>query len=184
MEIFRHFFIQRLPARKDWLRLFGVVSVPIHMWAWLIFLHDLPGNLLRLNTWQILAMLAYVLVYTLFESIVATLVLTLLVWLVPTQISTDRYSLQGSVFLLAAVLLATSVHLQPVVVTSLDLGINIYRVTIGLVLFTSLSILIGLSWTLHRRPKIAEPMLAFMDRLSILAIVYLVLDGFAICLSA
>lgn len=180
---------ERLPARKDWLRLFMVVSVPVHMWAWLVFFYDLPAYMLRLSIWQVFGVLAYVLMFALFESIAATLILTLLVWLIPSRISygkahrTDGYSLQGSVFLLVGILVAAFIHLQRPLVTSLNLGVIVYLVMVGFVLFTSLAILIGLSLAIIRQSKVTERMLAIMDRLTILAVIYLILDGIAVCLT-
>jgi hypothetical protein len=184
MKTLWHLFTRRLPAREDLFRLFLVVSVPIHIWAWIIILYDIPGYSLYFNIWQQLPLLSYVLVYTLFESIAATLVIAILVWLLPIRINPNGYSLQGSVYLLVAAWLAVFVHMQRTVVTSLALTINVYRVLIVFVLFASLAILVSLSWALRRQPKIATRMLAFIERMNTLAIVYLALDGIAVCITA
>ncbi len=59
-------------------RLFVICALPVHVWAAIVYLYDLPGLMLRMSTGDFLAHGAYTLAFALFESIVLAVLATLL----------------------------------------------------------------------------------------------------------
>lgn len=79
----RSFLQRRLATRQQAFLLFSAVAVPVYSWAIFRFLERMTGWLYFHTIGEILSILAYVLLFALFESAVITILLLLLAAILP-----------------------------------------------------------------------------------------------------
>lgn len=85
---------------------------PIHIWTTIVFLYNFPSLILKANLWQILGVLAYALVFALFESLLLFGFLVLLAAMLPRKAFLQRFVPMGTLLALVITGLALLVNTQ------------------------------------------------------------------------
>ena len=75
----------RLPSWRDAFLIFAAVAFPIHVWAIIGALREVPAWILRLSVWDVIGVMSYTLVIALLETLLVTLGIELLTTLLPEQ---------------------------------------------------------------------------------------------------
>jgi hypothetical protein len=100
----------RLPARQDFLYVFGSVVFAVYSWSMRGFLYQLSSLILYYNLWQIIAVLFYLLAYALLESMIFAGSLVLAGFLLPQKWLREGFAYKG--FLTTLVLGLAMIKLQ------------------------------------------------------------------------
>jgi hypothetical protein len=166
----------RTPSRHEIWLVFAVVAFPIHFWAWLNFLREVPGYILHVKVWDILGVLAYTQVYALLESLFVLAALVLLAFITPRRFLRDRFVPQGAILALISALWMIPLHYQNRIVQALSLQVSGYMIFLGAWLFTFIFALFDLSIVFRRHPRFEAGLFSFADKLTVLAVVYVALD--------
>jgi hypothetical protein len=174
------FLRSRLPSRRDVFLVFAVATVPIHLWALLNFLREVPGYILRAQLGFILAVLSYALVSCLIESLAVTGLVVLLAMITPRRFLLDRFVPQAMILVLIPAFWAIPIHYQSRIVNGLSLSVPVYIALVALWLITFFVGLVDLSIIIRRYPKVEAGFRDVADRLTVLASVFIVLDVLAL----
>jgi len=159
-------FKERFPARKDWLPIFGVCAFVVHGWAIFSLLREIPSLLLRLGMGDILAAIAYTLTFALAESLLFFALVFALVGLLPHRWFRNHTIWMGTV---VAVLLQYASLLS---VMSAELPVFMaWLLGLGALLLIFFRLLRGDKMRLW---------LDLVERVSVLAALYLVVDGLSL----
>ena len=157
----------RFPNRKEALLVMSACIFPIHFWVTIVFLYNFPSLILKANIWQILGVLAYTLVFALFESLLLFGFLALLAAVLPRRFFKERFVYLGTFLALVIAGFALLVNTQFMQESSWA-WIPVIGLT-GAGLFASL-----------RRPVGDIRQTALAERFSLIASLYFILDIFAL----
>ncbi|MGW8226960.1 MAG: hypothetical protein ACWGOY_14550 [Anaerolineales bacterium] len=102
----------RFPIKQEALLVSSACIFPIHIWTTIVFLYNFPSLILKANLWQILGVLAYALVFALFESLLLFGFLVLLAAILPRKAFMDRFVPVGTLLALVIPGLALLVNTQ------------------------------------------------------------------------
>lgn len=102
----------RLPSKKEALLVFSACIFPIHIWITIVFLYNFPSLLLKANTWQIIGVLAYALVFALIESLLLFGFLVLLAGVLPRSFFRERFVYLGTLLALVIAVFALLINTQ------------------------------------------------------------------------
>lgn len=155
-------FKERFPARQDWLPIFSVCAFVVHGWAIFSLLREIPSLLLRLGIGDILGAIAYTLTFALVESLLFFALAFVLVGLLPHGWFRHHGVWMGTV--LAALLQYASL-----------LSVVVVEPAFFLTWLAGLVVLLAIFFGLLRGDKM-RVWLDLVERLSVLAAFYLVLD--------
>ena len=161
---------------RDDLFIFVLGALPIHLWAYLITMREVPAWLFRLDNWDVVSMAALTLTYALIESIVVLLPLILLSRLIPERFWKERRKQRLVLLIFLAALMAVLLHLYYVRIRDLN---SIVMAFIGVTLTVALALLLRRSTSSERINKIVDSM---GDRLFVLSSLYLLIDLVALVL--
>lgn len=170
----------RLPNRREVGLLFAACAFPLHTWALLMFFHQLPAYLLQMSLGSALAVLAYALALALIESLLALGTLVLAAMALPRRVFQERRVALVALGFLMTFLWVIPVHFQTTILNRLSWNMIAYQALVMGWLLSYLSALIFFSHRLLRRGEFHQRVIAFFDRLSLLALIYLPID--VICL--
>jgi hypothetical protein len=159
-------------ARADYFLLFLVCSFPVHIWAYLNLLRDMPAILLEMGIWRILGVAAYVLVFAFLESLLIFLVLLLFSFTLPEKIFGLKLIHVGSILVFSATISVLFIHLyNQLEIDSLALSTWIVIwILAGFSLFT-----VSVYW-LKRNRRAEAIFRSGIERLAILSLLYIFLD--------
>jgi hypothetical protein len=149
--------------------LFAACAFPVHTWAILRLLNELPAWLLRLSTAETAGVVAYTLAYTLLESSVLFVFLVLLAAFLPGELFRKRFVAQGSIFVYVSATWALLFHM-----TDERLWRNGWAF-LGWMALYLLSLLAALA-LVQRNDRLHGALVSFADRLLPLTWLYLVAD--------
>lgn len=159
-------FKERFPARKDWLPIFAVCAFAVHGWAIFSLLREIPSLLLRLGLGDLLGAIAYTLTFALAESLLFFALVFVLVGLLPHRWFRHHTVWMGTVL---AVLLQYASFLS---ILSAELSLFVaWLVGLGALLLIFFWLLRGDKMRLW---------LDLVERVSVLAALYLVMDVFSV----
>jgi len=103
---------ERLPFRREALLLFGVCSVLVHAWAFVMLLRELPAWLLRLSVSELVRVVAYTLSFALFESVLVWSLLLVAAVVLPAKLFRERLVGIGVAITLLTTAWAMAAHYQ------------------------------------------------------------------------
>ncbi len=91
-------------SRQGLLAVFLICAFPLHFWTWILAIRDMSWAVVRTNLWDAVGIVAYSLVYALFETIILFCVVALAGLITPPGWNVDRrIALLSLLFLLASV---------------------------------------------------------------------------------
>jgi hypothetical protein len=157
-------FEQRF-TRQGLTQIFVYCAIPIHIWAIINMLRDIPSWLLYMRIWEVIATICYTLCFALFETLIVLLVVLLAGLIVPRRWVLEKYVPLCSVWLTELAVMA--IVMQHFITQYLP-----KRLMLGsCVLILGVSTLIVL-----RFPGIGKVARAISERLSVLSFIYIILD--------
>ena len=164
--------------------MFLVAAFPIHFWSLISYFHELPAYLLRMTISEVLGVLAYTQVFSLFESLLVTAIATLLALILPRGWLLDRFVLNASILVLVSALWMIPVHYNPIILNELGkMGISeeIFWILWGGLYLLAIWDFIMVA---RRHVKFSRGVLAFVDRVSALTVIFLVVDVISLFVAA
>jgi hypothetical protein len=167
------FLRNRIPSRSDVLFLFLIGAFPIHIWAIVNLLHNIPALVLRLSAAELMGVIAYTLVFALFESVLLLIVLIIVSLLLPTAYFKDKIVVRGFILVFLTSLWVIPVLLEWFVLTDHQQGYLLWTVFY-------FSILILLHLWLQKHADLETKISTFAERLAILSSIYVCLDALGV----
>lgn len=150
--------------------LLAACAFPVHVWAIVNVLRELPAWLLRLNVWELVGVISYTLVFSLVESLLFLLALVLLAVFLPKRLYRDRLVATGTMIVVLTSTWAIAAHYNSDAIR--EWGLRDFALWGGLYL---LSIVAG--WLfVYLTKRLQRALVAVADRLVVLAGVYLAVD--------
>ena len=154
------------PARDLWLLLLSC-AFPVHTWAILVLLRDMPALVLRANLWELIGVIAYTQALALLESIAIVVFLTFWAVVLPARIFRNRFVSQGTVLVWVSAAWVVGGHF--------DLIRPFGQPLLFLVLY---SVSVAAACALVYRSRRADRIVAAtVDRLTVLSFVYVFLGS-------
>lgn len=160
---------KRLPTRKEFYTVLGVVVFVVHSWAMRGFLHEVPSFILYFTPGQILAVFAYMMAFALIESVLVTFGLIVLSILFPTKWFKDGFIFKS----LITVLLGAGAMLW---LENTIMSFNNNFPSIKLLLVAagiSLAVWVLLLLTFHFIKPLQKSLLFVADRIGVFAYLYI-----------
>lgn len=176
--------LRRLPKFREVFMVFLVAIFPIHVWSLITYFHELPAYILRMTATEMLGVLAYILVFSLFESLLVTTIAVLLTFILPRGWLLDRFLVNASILVMVSALWMIPVHYNSMILYELGkLGV---REDIFWLLWGGLYLLAiwDLIMVARRHVKFSRAVLAFIDRISVLSGIFLVADILSLFIAA
>ena len=150
--------------------LFAACAFPVHVWAIVNVLRELPAWLLRLSLWELIGVISYTLVFTLVESLLFLLTLVLPATILPARLYRDRLVATGTMIVALTSLWAVAAHYNSEAIRAW--GLREFALWGGLYL---VSIVAG--WlSVYLAKRLQRVLVAVADRLVVLTTVYLAVD--------
>ena len=154
-------------TRSNLFALFVACAFPVHVWAIIGLLNQIPAWILRVNFWELAGMIGLTLVFTLLESLIVTVGVLALAAIIPGKWFTEKMVILSTLFIWLTSIVSIIAHLKEPLMRSFW-GI--------LILVGYLALLPGAYWLVRRFPKFETGMKSFMERLTILTVLYLFFD--------
>jgi hypothetical protein len=163
-------------------------ALPLHIWTLILAFRDLPWLTDRTDAWDAFGVMSYGLVFALVESFLLFLVFVLLGMLVPKSWQPDRRINLLSAFVLILALWAMISQLFFLASIRLPDGVIAFLVNSGRplrVIYAALLAVTGISfllpaWAALRQDRGLRAIASVVDRLGLLAVLYLVFDAAAL----
>lgn len=169
---------QRIPTRPELVTLFLVSVFPVHVWAILMFLHEVPSYLLRMGAWDILGIFSYSQVFAFFESLVVLGAMLFVCLTLPAPLFRVKLVPLGAAFLLLSFVWIAPVHYQVQILTWLNWNMTVYQVGVLLWVVSYFLVIGGAIFLIHRRAGAQKAVEGFVERLVVLSMIYVVVDAF------
>jgi len=154
-------------SRQNLFAIFVACAFPVHVWAIIGLLNQIPAWILRVNLWELAGMIGLTLVFTLLESLIGTVGVLILAALVPGNWFTEKMVVLSALFIWLTSIVSMIAHLQEPLVRSF-FGI--------VIVVTYLAFVLGSYWLLQRFPKFEIGVKSFIERLAVLTALYLFID--------
>jgi len=181
-------FFSRRYSRQGLWSLFLMCALPLHAWTMILAFRDVSWVTDRTNAWDAVGVFSYGLVFALVESLVIFLVASLLGFLVSSRRDREWRVILLTVLVLLLSLWAILEQLffllpirlpAPIITLLVQSGHPLRTLYVGLAALVGLTILIPVVLVL-RSEKAVRFVRALVDRLSLLAIFYLLFDAIAL----
>ena len=168
LDIFR----KKWSAKADYFKLFLVCSFPVHIWAYINLLNDMPAIQLEMGAWRILGVAAYVLGFALIESLFIFGLIFLVSLILPESLFGLQLVQVGSIFVLTTSIAALLIHYYG------QWKIESFSFTAWIALWTMIgtSIFIVAVYWLNRNQQVQGIFQSGIERLAVLSLVYISLD--------
>ena len=168
---------QRIPTRGEVWTLFLVCVFPIHAWAVLMFLHEVPSYLLRMDLWDALGIFAYSQVFAFFESLIVVGAILFVCLALPSYFFRVKLVPLGAVFFLLSFVWLSPVHYQTQILTWLNWDMTIYQIGVALWIISYFLVVGGGVVLVFRKPSVEKGVNGFIERLVVLSVLYVLIDA-------
>lgn len=168
MDTFRN----KWSTKSEYFRLFLVCAFPVHFWAYINLLNDMPSMVLEMGVWRIMGVAAYVLVFALLESIFVFGLLLLISFVLPERLFGVKFVHVGTIFILTSSFCFLFIHLYSqweIKSLSFEYWLALW-VLIGLSVF-----LIAVYW-LTVNQRVQKLFQSGIESLAVLSLAYISLD--------
>ena len=167
---------QRFPTRPELVTLFLVSAFPLHVWAILMFLYELPSFMRRLDAWDILSIFAYTQAFALFESAVVWAAVVFTCLALPKNLFRVKFVPVGALFLLLSFLWIAPVHFQVTILDRLEWNMSAYNMVVLVWVIFYFVIVGGSIWMAFRSARFESLVNSLVERLTVLSVLYVVVD--------
>ncbi len=153
---------------------FAACVFPIHAWAILNVLREVPAWILRLTTWELIGVIAYTQAYALLESLVVLIILVVLGLLLPARLFRKKFIAYSTMLVLITTIWAVLAHYNDGYIRLMDflhflpwLGLYFLSIGIGYLLV----------W---RYDRVASSIQAILERIMVLSFIYVFIAIFSV----
>lgn len=153
----------RFPSKKEIYLVFAACVFPIHLWAIIVTIFEVPALIKRANILEIFSVFAYVLAITLLESLILLCFLVVSSLMLPQNIFRDRFIASSTIFAFITSIWVISLHFQGLYIQ------NLYLVPYVLILLFCFILI-------YRFKNIEKAIITFVDKLTPLSYTYVFLD--------
>jgi hypothetical protein len=168
MEITRN----KWSARAEYFQLFLMCAFPIHVWAYINLLNDMPAIQLQMGFWRILGVAAYVLDFALLESLFVFGLIFIVSFILPERLFELKLVQIESIIVLTTSISVIFIQLYD----HWEINSLTYADWIALWALIGLSIFIIAAYWLNRNQRAQVIFQSGVERLAILSLVYISLD--------
>jgi hypothetical protein len=179
-----HFIQNRFISRREIFLLFSACVFPIHIWAIVNTLRELPSYLLRLNLIEITSIFCYTLFFALIESISISAILILLSALLPTRLFKDFFVYQGSLFLFITSVWILPIHYRSHLVQGLPISFPFFVFLLWIWITSYIVLIVASHIMIRRKTNFRERISGLLERMTIPALFYILLDVIGILIIA
>lgn len=167
-------FRNRLPKTLDLLYGFTICAFPVHVWAIVIVMQEVPAWILRLSLWDMVGVISYSLALALRESIIIFLGLCLLAFILPPWLLSKKFTASSAILLFVSAIWFIFLHYNDHIIEQ--------RQYIFFAIWAGSWVLVagGLIALIHKRPKLEKSIRNFAEQLAILSFLYLFFDVVAL----
>lgn len=159
----------RMPADDERRLALGWCAFLVHVWAYYSLADSLPAWLLRLDAWDLLGLISYVLAFALWESLAIWIALLVLAMLLPAAWLRQRFLLRSTLIALVAALWALLFHFR---LGELAPRVMQWPLWLGMILLSlCLAGFLG-----GRLVKLEATLHTALEKVFVLSIIYLGLD--------
>lgn len=171
-------FRARLPDRREFFLVFAACVIPVFAWALLVYIDQLPALILRLSIGEIIGVTSYIFALALIESLILIVPVIVLTLLLPARFFKQHFVAVGSVIILiSSIWLMYANHND-----SYDAEWTTVQLLVILAAYLgSLAIPVAL---VLRFKRVEEIIQAIMERLAVLAYIYVALACLALVVVA
>ena len=162
----------RIPDIKDLVYVFLACVFPIHLWALIQFLREIPSYILWVDWFEIYSIFSYTQAIALVESIIFFGLVTTIAIVLPKSLILDHYPSQSTINILLITIVIISYHYRERIISA-SMAIHrqsIFLLTILLILFFAISICLRLF------SKFEHLLVALLKSVSILSSIYLIIS--------
>ena len=165
-----NFIKSRFASRDQLILLFAACVFIIHVWSIISVLREVPAWVLRLNFWDLIGVIAYTQVYALAESVIVFLILIFIAAILPAKLFRDKLVALGTMVVLISSIWFVFAHYY-------DHVIRLWGLRQFLFVFLAFLVSILIPYVLIQRySKIADIVATIVERIAVLAYVYVFLD--------
>ena len=165
----------RFPDKLSVFRLFIAVVFPVHIWAIIVTLKQVPSYLLYLKVDEIIGIVAYTLAFILVECISITVVLMLVGAILPQRLLKQQIVAQSAFLVPLALFIAVDLHVLPHLSFFRFLTYMTNSLVLKLLVVFVLPLLIA-GHFVRKYQKLSELLVKYVDRITILSLIYVLLD--------
>jgi hypothetical protein len=169
----------RIPDKKDLFLVFLVCVFPIHLWAMIQFLRDIPSYILWVSWFEIFSIFSYTQSIALVESFLFFILITAIALIFPRSLVLDYYPSQSTINILLFSTTLISYHYREFIFPD---AITLPRPTIILVIVLTI-LFFSISICLRFFPKIEHKLVSSIKRVTILSSIYLIIAIFGFLFS-
>jgi hypothetical protein len=156
-------------SKKTLFSLFAVCAIPIYFWSIYNLFHEIPSWILRLSSWEIIGITAYVQVFTLLESIIIFFSLILLTKIIPFRKNERTFTAQIALAYFLVSLLLVFAHTTSGIIRTWGIR-EFIPASLGFIL------LIGSTFLIVKRfNKLERVLLNIIERLEVLTVILIVM---------
>jgi hypothetical protein len=163
-------FRRRLPARDEIFYTFAAGSFFVHLWTFYNVFHEVPAWIIRMSMWEVISVVAYVLVFALIDSLLLGAGLVAIAFLLPGSWFRDNFVAQGSVAALLISAFAVFFHLWGDALSIWSFKRLLFWG--GIVTLTVALVSFGVS----RLPRVLGAIRGVVERVAIVSAIYTLFD--------
>jgi hypothetical protein len=157
--------------RKNLVYLLTACAVPIHVWSIIVLLYEIPGWMLRLNIWDLAGVAAYTMVYALAETLLFAMPVVVLNLMLALAVPRPNGFVAHS---------ALAILLTGAWIVTANSTLDVLRAWGGLQVVAGLGLylasILAAFFAVQRLPRLEAAILSILDRLVVLAFLYLAID--------
>jgi len=157
-------------SRKTHIYLFAACAFFIHVWSIFNLLKEVPAWILRLNLWDLVAVIAYTQIYALVESLIVFLMLVFLSLALPLPRNETRFVAQISLVIVLTAAWVVLAHSEDEILSTWGI-----RQFLPWILMYSLSLIAAL-FIVYRSRTLEKLLLTFVERITVLSFIYVFVD--------
>ena len=146
--------------------MFAAIALPVFAWSILNVLREMPSWVLRLNTWDLVGVIAYTQAFALIETLAVLVTVILIAAVLPAKLFRDHFVAVGSSLVFVAAVWAIAYHLSPVDVTDMA---RQQLLLVGLASATSITLVYGVVTHSSRIETLVQ---SATERVSVLSFIY------------
>ena len=169
----------RFPEKQSIYNLFIAVVFPVHIWAIIIVLQQVPTYILYLKASETIGTIAYTMAFILLECISITFVFILIGALLPQKLLKQQIVAQAALLVPLALCIAYFIHVLDSISFVMFQNYIPNRFWFGIWIVGFIPLLI-VSYLIRKYQRLPELLMKYVDRVTIVSLIYIFGDLLAV----
>ncbi len=169
----------RFPEKQSIYNLFIAVVFPVHIWAIIIVLQQVPTYILYLKASETIGTIAYTMAFILLECISITFVFILIGALLPQKLLKQQIVAQAALLVPLALCIAYFIHVLDSISFVMFQTYIPNRFWFGIWIVGFIPLLI-VSYLIRKYQRLPELLMKYVDRVTIVSLIYIFGDLLAV----